>query len=259
MSILDWLKPKKQKFWQTPKIIEPTPVLKPKTLAKLKVIAAVTLIVLAGLAWLLFFSPYFEVKEVSIEGEVSTAAQAIINQLKGRNIFLIGGKKAEQDLQQKQPWIKSIKIIRGIPDTVRVRLIERDAAFGWKTQEKTYLVDKDGVIFKEVVETKLSVVADNRNVPIELGKNIVTIDFIDFIESLRKALPLQTDLKVAGLQVDETTFHIAVATDRGFRIIFDTLRPLQQQLDDFNLVYNEKKDEIKEYADLRVDGYVYYK
>lgn len=258
MAIFE-LKKKKPKFWQNPKIIDPTPKIKPRVLTKLKIFVGVLLVVVVALAWFLFFSPYFNVKNISIEGDASAETISSIEVLKGRNIFLIGGRRAERDLQQKQPWIKSIKLIRGIPDTVRVRLIERDAAFAWKTGEKMYLIDKEGVVFKEIAESKLITINDNRNVPAQRGTQVVTIDFIDFVESLRQTFPLQTELKINGLQIDETTFHVGVVTDRGFRIIFDTLRSLQQQLDDFNLVYREKKDEIKEYADMRVEGVVYYK
>lgn len=249
----------KPKFWQNPKIIDPTPKIKPRLLNKLKFLAIVSACVLVALVWFLFFSPYFQVKNISIEGDASPETKLIIEKLNGRNIFLIGGRRAERDLQRDQSWIKSIKIIRGIPDTVRVRLIERDAAFGWKTGDKTYLIDKEGVVFKEVQENKLSLITDNRSVPVKLGDKVVTVDFIDFIESLRQVIPLQTDLKIIGMQVDETTFHLAIVADKGFKVIFDTLRPLQSQLDDFNIFYKEKKDDIHEYVDMRVEGIVYYK
>lgn len=250
---------KKPKFWQNPKIIEPTPKIKPSTIRKIQFFAFAIFVVVLAAGWLLFFSPYFNVKEIAVEGEVSDETKATIEQLKGRNIFLIGGRKAEKQLQEKQPWIKSIKIVRGIPDTVRIRIIERDAAFSWKTVDKLYLIDNQGVVFKQVGESKLPTIVDNRNLPVKRGDQVVSVDFIAFIESARQFIPLQLGLKVVEMQVDETTFHVAVVGDLGFKIIFDTLRPLQQQLDDFKTFYQQKKDELKEYADLRVEGIVYYK
>lgn len=249
----------KPKFWQNPKIIDPTPKIKPRVLNRLKIIVIAASSGMIALGWLLFFSPYFQVKNISIEGDASQETVATIEGLKGRNIFLIGGKKAEKKLQQDQPWIKSIKIIRGVPDTVRVRLIERDAAFAWKTGEKTYLIDIEGIVFKEVSETKLLTIIDNRNVPTKRGDQVVTTDFINFVETLRQIVPLQTEFKVEGMQVDETTFHVALVVDRGFRIVFDTLQPLQIQIEDFNTFYKEKRDDIREYVDMRVEGVVYYK
>lgn len=257
--MLFFRKSKKSKVLDNPRIFEPTPKFKPKVLTRIKFFSALTIVLAATLIWFLLYSPYFQVKNILIEGDALEETRVTIEQLKGRNIFLIGGRKAEKDLQEKQPWIKSIKIIRGIPDTVRVRLIERDAAFAWKTGQNIYLIDKEGVVFKQVSESKLLTIIDNRNAPVTFGQKVVTTDFIDFIDAANQAIPLQTQIKIQSMAIEETTFHVSIMTDKNFKIIFDALRPLQRQIDDFNTFYSQKKDELKEYADLRVEGVLYYK
>lgn len=244
---------------KNPKIIEPTPKIKPALVKKATVwaIIAALLAVLAG--WLLFFSPYFRVKDILIEGEVSTDTKQAIENFRGRNIFAIGGRRAERDLQTKQPWIKSIKIIRGIPDTVRVRVIERDAVIAWLSQDKLYHIDKEGVVSKQVGETKLMVVSDSRNLPAALGQKVASADFIVFVEDLRKIMAPTIGIKPTGVEISDTTFSLTVATDRDFKIKLTTMRPLQRQLDDFAAFYKDKSSDITEYADMRVEGAVYYK
>jgi len=50
-----------------------------------------------------------------------------------------------------------------------------------------------------------------------------------------------------------------VVQTESIKAIFDTQGDLDYQLGNMAKVYQMKKDEIKEYMDLRIEGRVYYK
>ncbi len=101
------------------------------------------------LAWFIFASPFFRVSTIQIKGNPKDETKVAIETLRGKNIFLNGGQKAEETIARQQPGIKQIKVLRGLPHIVVVEFVERDPVAIWQTQGKSYLVDKDGYVFKE--------------------------------------------------------------------------------------------------------------
>ncbi len=65
----------------------------------------------------------------------------------GQNLLSFKAAGAEAGLR-KNPWIKEARVVRLIPDTVRIELKERIPAVLVKMDEM-YVMDEEGVIFKE--------------------------------------------------------------------------------------------------------------
>ncbi len=247
---IDYKKPKID--LQTPKIPAGSISLVP---LKIILIGAV----LFGLYYWLFISGFFNIKEIVIDGDAGDEIKTEVTALRGQNIFLVGGKDTEKSLQQKQPGIKKIKIIRGIPDTLKVELYERDSALTWESGGKKYLVDSIGVPFKEVDKAKHFLIVDTNNLPVALGTQVVDEDFITFVEYAEQEIPLKIDFKIDHFEIIETTYQVLVVGEDKKKILFSTMRQLTPQLDAFKKVYDEKRGEIQEYVDTRVEGLVYYK
>jgi len=216
-------------------------------------------LVLVGFYYWLFMSGFFNIKEIVIDGDAGDEIKTEVTSLRGQNIFRVGGKDTETSLQQKKPGIKKIKIIRGIPNTLKVELYERDSALTWESQGKKYLVDATGVPFKETDKTKHFLIIDTNNLPVALGTRVVDEDFIIFVEFAEQEIPLKTDFKIDHFEILETTYQIIVVGENKKKIFFSTMRQLMPQLQAFKKIYDEKKDEIQEYLDTRVEGLVYYK
>lgn len=217
------------------------------------------LAVLSGTGWLIFLSGFFDIKEILIEGEAGPEIIQEVENLRGQNIFLLGGRRAEENLKHQQPGIQRIRIVRGLPATLKVELVERDALLTWETQGKKYLVDSSGVVFKETDKDKFFLIKDSNNIQVELGRQIIDPDFVEFVRLVNQEIPLRTELKIVYFEVVETTYQIQVVTDGNKRIILNTMRQITPQVTALKKVWEEHKDEIGEYIDLRVEGMVYYK
>ncbi|MBI3261402.1 FtsQ-type POTRA domain-containing protein [Candidatus Berkelbacteria bacterium] len=258
---------KRQPVWKEPGILAETQDITPDRSLPLSSRQIIGLVIAAALGigvWFLLTAPIFRVQQLEIQGEVKPETQAEIEKLKGRNIFLLGGHRAEEKLREQQPSIKRIKIVRGLPDIVRIQVVERDPVLVWKSQDKYYLLDKEGYAYKEapgdhptIQSTKQ--VVDESGLAVNRDQPVVSPDFIEFVRRLIAELPQAVDLKIKDFTVKQSTFQIEAHTEDGPRLLFETSRSLNAQLEALKLVWTERKDQIKEYVDVRVEGYVYYK
>lgn len=220
----------------------------------------VFIILIMTVLWFFFASPFFTVKTIQINGQTSPETRATINQLKGKNIFLIGAKKAEDNLTKEAPGIKEIKVLRGIPSTVVVNLVERKPAVVWVTQGKAYLVDKDGYLYKQDSDPNLPKINDEKNLPVSIGQRISSTSFISFINDLTDELTQKTSLATDGILIPETTYQIEVVTKNGGpHLKIDTTRDLNSQLEAIKYVLDHNSADAKNYIDVRVPGLAYVK
>lgn len=213
---------------------------------------------IATFGWIFLFSPWFRVSKVEIIGQVSPETVNIINQFYGKNIFLLADREGERTLVEQEPSLKHLKIVRGLPNMIRVQVMERTAIANWRSGESWYKVDGDGVAFKIDLEPSQLKIVDDQNVPIKIGQPIAGREFFDFALAVARTLPTVVDLQYQQGHVAETTFNLKVKTDRGIEILFDTTTPLDRQMDALARIWNQKRDEVKQYIDVRVEGYVYY-
>lgn len=251
---------KKKDLLRQPKIYSAPKEQLPSVLPKIFKIVLIVSIIIFGLLYLLLFSPVFRIKNIELIGNFTNENQKFLDDFKGENIFLFKAKTVQEDFKKQNPQFLNIQVSRGIPSTLRVQFIERTPAIIWQTQNKFYLVDLDGFIFKEVgaVTSDLPGVLDNKNLEVKILDQIVTANFINFVVDVN--LKIQNfGLKINQFQVNDTIFQVEGITDKGIKIIFDTTRSIADQIDAFEKVYNEHKAEIKEYLDVRVEGWVYYK
>lgn len=232
-----------------------------------------TLIVMAILLIIWFFTraPWLMVKDIKIDGEPTSETLSEIEKLRGRNILWLSVTRPEEVILKKQPNLSQIQILRGIPDTLKVKLIERQPALIWQVRDWWYTLDSTGFIFKstqltrrsdgsiELPSTDLPIVVDTKELPVEIGKTVVLPRFINFMSDLRARLPKESNLDFVRAELGETSYSATVVTSAGWQILFDTTRSLDAQLRTVNRVLETKRSEIKDYLDVRVRGWVYYK
>lgn len=227
--------------------------------------------VILFIIWFFTKAPALAVKTIRIDGNPTEETKAEIEKLRGQNILWLSVTKPEEVIVRHQPSVKELQILRGIPDTLRVKLIERKPTLIWQVGETWYTVDPSGFVFREhsfgknaegelnYPGTDLPVVVDTRNVPVKIGDTIVRPHFISMISSLKERLPKEFNLRLIRAEVGETTFNITAVTDAGWNILLDTTRTLDAQLKTLAKVLETKRADIHEYVDVRVRGWVYYK
>lgn len=248
--------------FRSPKIYQTTPVIRKGIYISPKLIFAVLILAAVGyLIYFVFLGNFFRIKEIIIEGTASEESKTEINQLKNKNILLFGSKKIEKRVTDNEPGIFSIAVLRGIPDTLRIKIQDREAKMVWESQGKTFLVDEIGVVFiRPSVSIKgLPYVIDTANLPVQEGQQVTGKNFISFVKELKEDFVSKTGLDISKMQIGESTFNLEVFTSAGFKVIFDTTREAGTQLEALAIILRDHRDKIKEYADVRVEGWGYYK
>lgn len=227
----------------------------------------VLLIVVGAIVWFLFYSDYFKIKNIEINGSLNPAVKTEIESLKGQNIILLSLSNQEEKLANKQTSIKSIDIDRGIPDILRVKVEVRQPKINWKTGDKNYYIDLEGRAFSlpseddltEEEKNNLIKITDTRSVAVKEGQQILTKEFIDFATEIYGKFAAFSGANINEIKIGETTFQIEVMTDKNFYVIFDTTREAEPQLKGLQKVIKDHFSEVKEYIDMRIEGKAYYK
>jgi cell division protein FtsQ len=94
----------------------------------------------------------FTLEDVVVEGRMRTNKKQILQTLdlkRGIPLLSINLFEAKDKLENLS-WIKAARIERRLPDTLFIRISEKEPVAIWQNQNRTYLVDYDG----ELVETK---------------------------------------------------------------------------------------------------------
>lgn len=94
----------------------------------------------------------FTLEDVIVEGRMRTNKEQILKTLalkRGIPLLAINLFEAKGKLEELS-WVKAARVERRFPDTLFIRISEKDPVAIWQNRNKTYLVDYDG----ELVETK---------------------------------------------------------------------------------------------------------
>lgn len=219
----------------------------------------IVLVILVGLVYVLFFSSLFTIKNINSEGNPTSETLTYLEQFKGKNIFMVRAKEIAMVVKEKNTQFKTVNVSLGIPDTLRIIFTERLPVVVWQTNNKSYLLDENAIAFKQVDTSSkdLIIIVDNKNIEVNPPVQIASSNFIDFLKNVNSKIG-QLDMKILKFEIGETTFQVDAVTDKNIKIIFDTTRSVSDQMDAAQKAYKEKKDEVKQYMDVRVEGKVYY-
>lgn len=98
------------------------------------------------------------VQEIFVEGRGETPGPQVLAALdlkRGSPILAFDPARAKAALEQL-PWVKEASVERRLPDTVRVRLTERQPLALWQRNGKLSLIDRDGVEIRGADPAKFS-------------------------------------------------------------------------------------------------------
>jgi cell division protein FtsQ len=88
------------------------------------------------------------VEDIEVEGRAMTGRDAILRALgatRGTPILAVSPSQAKAQLEAL-PWVRSAAVERRLPDTLHVRLVERQPLAFWQRQGKLVLIDRDGTV-----------------------------------------------------------------------------------------------------------------
>ncbi len=226
-----------------------------------KIILAILLA--AGFIYLFFFSKIFIISDVFVEGNSMVSTESISNLVpKGSNIFRLNETNVKNDILKAWPEIKTVEIYLGIPNAIKIVVLERQGKIVWQSNNQKYLISSQGDVAKLLSDGEfgdLPIVIDNKNIPVQPGMPIVSQNFVAFIININETFFTETNIKLSRFEITDTTFDVNVYTEAGFYVKFNSLRSSKKQLENLKIVLASKRQDIREYVDLRIDGWAYYK
>jgi cell division septal protein FtsQ len=210
----------------------------------------------------------FEITNIQVESptrgaEITTEVTKLIHQsLTQRNTLTVDTEQLVSDLQQADPLLRAVQARRSWPHGVVVTAVPKQPSLGWESGDQRYLLDRDGTVIGVLaMKSPLPVVTDGSNLPVKIGSRVVSAHFVTFVTDLVPALAGQ-GIRVTHLDVKDTTYDLTVATDKPYKLIFDTSRTAGEEVSDLKSVLallNAQHKVPAEYIDVRIAGKAYYK
>ena len=150
----------------------------------------------AELAFALFTSPMFAVRNIKVVGNQTVSDSQVLHALRvpnGTNIFRVDKDSALRDVR-RNPVVQEVSIRRRLPSTLIVSVSERNALLILNSMGSLYEVDAFGIPFRldEAVKPKLPVITCQVRKKIVLGRPIRDAAF----DSAKECLLLAQTKKV---------------------------------------------------------------
>ena len=199
----------------------------------------------------------FAVKTIEIDGARHTpraALEAITRQYVGMNLFKIDIGRVRRDLGALA-WVRHVDIEEKVPDTLRIRIVERTPVALVLSDGPVHYVDDDGVTFAE-----LSTAVGDSDLPVISGARGA---------ELAHCVGLLRDLRARDAQLYARVSEVRPVAPRGFAIFDRELGAFvyadpgdlsAKWRDLYAIVANEKLARgAIEYADLRFQNRIVVK
>jgi len=238
----------------------------------------VTIGVVAGFVYLLFFSGQFEVTEIKISKpdvlkdlNVSRSVNNWLDQdwlsIKRRNnTAFINLDNLDSVLRSQFAQIKGIKASKNLPHAINIEVKAREPEGIWCSGGECFYFDDEGIAYKRSAESSgflLTSVKDRRGRRLGLGERVEESIWLDSIILARDLLS-NSGFAVREFIIPDGSFdEFHARTSFGFDIYISFSTSIRRQLDAFVIAWkdkipNSKKSQL-EYVNLTVPGRIYYK
>lgn len=231
------------------------------------------LLVTLGIVYLFFFFSFFQIKNIQISGNndvVSKELRNIINNdinkkilfFPTKSIFLVGLTDIKKEILSDFPAIESVRAKKKFPNGLNFEITERIGMAVWCKEEKCFLIDKNGIIFKKdsnnnaLAKIKLSIAPEAK-----FGQEVLKKEELD------KILKINSKLKELKISIQEIFLfseeRINVKTPENWEIYFNSQEDTDWQLTKLKMVLEkeiplEKRGNL-EYIELRFGNLASYK
>jgi cell division septal protein FtsQ len=226
------------------------------------------LIIGSGIFYLIIFSPWFQITEIQIERnreisvqKIKKVIQPLIEHQIGfwntRSVFLANFKEINNILLKEFSDIAQIELKRKLPETLIVIIEERNPVAVFYHQNKRFLIDKEGIAFREIGE--------------EQKANLLKIESLIGQQALKKELveqitEIERELKQKEIPITEaiivSTERLNIKTLEGWEIYFNLKDDISKQIFNLEVVIRERispeRRKNLQYIDLRFDKIFIY-
>lgn len=240
-----------------------------------------TILVLAlagGIFYLIFFSAFFQIKEIKITGNQKLATDDIRSLAEQnikekflffytKSIFLVKEKEITSRLSKNFPRIDEIDVKNKYPDVLILEIKEREGIGCFCQNTTCFLLDKKGIIFEEADETcSLDLVIRDfgSKASLNLGEKALEEPLVSSINKIRNAIKESLQININEFNITEVQNRkLAAKTAVGWEIYFNPTGDIDWQLTKLAQVLEKEispeKREKLEYIDVRFGNFAPYK
>jgi cell division septal protein FtsQ len=240
-------------------------------------LVALPTIGILGLAfYYLFVSSYFLVTDVQVVGaqqvpaeQIKAAIQSSANSrwlfIPKNHLLLMSESNTLEALAEEMPLIKEMAKYRRVwPNGVKMEIVERKPGFAFNVNGRSYMVDEEGVVVKELDGANgLVTVYDQVTEDISPGERLNNTKLVVFIMSALKHWPTKINTNIKEIKVPgKASTQVQIVSNEGWGVFFDTTRPVESQVSNLSLILNRQIPASNRlrlaYIDLRFDKWAYY-
>jgi len=239
---------------------------------------------LGAITYILFFSPWTKISEISISGNESlevTPIQEVVrlelegkyfNWLEKNSYLLIREKSIEKKILENFKNIKEISVDKYFPDKLKISLKERMEVLILCNEDECFLVDEEGSILSDIKMENFEEFGDNllilhseKNKEIKKGDMVLKKEFFQYLFDIKKKLVDRLEIEIDRNIITPRLISgdLRVKSLEGWSIYFDSSIPVEKEIKMLSALLVEKKEELNlenlEYIDLRSDKKIYYK
>ena len=232
------------------------------------------LLAVAAGAYAVFFSGWFSVRQVQVEGVLFAPKEQVQTAVPlGSNLWLLSQQQASSRVM-RYPSVESVSVLRGLPDHVRIAVVEKQPALVWLSGNDALVLDNSGMAFARFGradipsgDTPLGAalagiprVYDVKAVPVKVGQQVASASFVRFIsETRRQWAELLPQATLSRFEISETTYDVTVYTEQGLRVQLSSLADAGVQVRNLTRLIHQGYANLNSTVDLRVDRWAYVK
>jgi len=229
--------------------------------------------VVGFILYLLFFSGFLDIKEISVNGLDKVNSDRFHNELnkrlnskwlglleRQRNVAFFDSDAFKAEALAAFPEIKEVSVSKEPPHSLNITITERETAGVWCFVEVCRYFDREGHTWGEAAKSSgfLILVVD------DLRQNVETID----IDLLAGIMLISERLKDMNIFINKFTIpdkfigDLSAFTSNDYELIFSTDSDINSQLEILDIFLKEKEDSSNfkpGYIDLRISGRIYFK
>ena len=260
-------------------------------------IGNLSVLAIAGLLYAIFFSSFFSIENIEIQGNQKVALQNLDKFIEERiprkiiffelnHLLLADAGLIAQEVYDAFPEVDSVLVRKKFPDALVVTIIERKDVAIWchekkynvkildsdtnkmKSFQQCFALDENGIIFEEKEALGQVIVSTpQRSKDAALGAEVIEKDILKTILGFQRELDASDLFQKVGLRVASLTVlsenQVKAKISEGWEFYVNPSENIDWQITKAKLVLQEEvpfeKRALLEYIDLRFGDQAYLK
>ncbi len=211
------------------------------------------------------FTDLLKIRFVVIGGTITTAGLKMVTEVmeerKGDHLLFARFSHEREEIA-KRLFVRSLRIVRQFPDTIRVIVDERVGAYALVRGEASYTTDQEGFVLSNSALSGL--------VPLEVPTSTPEVvvgapyqpEVFRYLKQLLESLRRENGVNVRSIVFLRPPFiDVKLTTDRSWYLLVDITKPASYYNHMLKIFLSKKAMEEKryQYIDLRIEDTMYWK